>query len=106
MTENNKYTRLEDGPDGSIRAIKNEPNRGYLGGCYFAIEGEASEEEIAKMKEAVVERMCEDIRKIAREREDFFIIKKGAIFPGLDNTIKTTVAAKYILPTVEKVIIE
>ena len=101
MTENNKYTRLEDGPNGSIRAIKNEPDKGFLGGYYLKTEGEASDEEIAMMKEAVVEGMCEEIRKIAREREDFFIIKKGANFPGLDDTTITTVAAKYILPTVK-----
>ena len=102
MTENDKYTRLEDSPDGHIRAVKNEPDRGFMGGCYYATEGEASEEEIARMKEAVVDRMCEDIRKLASEKEDFFIIKKGERFPGLDNTIITTVAAKYILPTVKK----
>lgn len=99
--EDNKYTILKDSPDGHIRASKNAPDQGYLGGCYLSIEGEASEEEIARMKEAVVEQMCEDIRKLAREREDFFIIKKGERFPGLDNTIITTVAAKYILPTVK-----
>lgn len=75
-------------------------DQGYLGGCYLATEGEASEEEIARMKEAVVEQMCEDIRKLARERKDFFIIKNGERLPGLDNTI-TTVAVKYMLPTVK-----
>jgi hypothetical protein len=106
MTENNKYTIVENNPDGSIKAFKNEPKRGYLGGCYFATEGEVSEKEIAMMKEAVIDKVCEDIRKIAREKEDFFIIKKGERFPGLDNTIMTTVAAKYMLPTVEMDIIK
>lgn len=81
---------------------KGNQDQGYLGGCYLATEGEASEEEIARMKEAVVEQMCEDIRKLAREREDFFIIKKnGERVPGLDGNIITTVAVKYLLPTVK-----
>ena len=96
----NKYTRLEDGPDGSIRAVKNTPDRGYLGGGLLRTEGEASDEEIAMMKEALVEGMCKEIRQLAKEREDFFIIKKGANFPGLDDTIVTTVGVKFILPTV------
>ena len=101
MTENNKYTILKDSPDGHIRAFKNAPDHGFLGGRYLVTEGEASEEEIAKMKEAVVEQLCEDIRNLAREREDFFIIKKGERFPGVDNTVLTSVAVKYILPTVK-----
>lgn len=81
--------------------VKKEEDRGFLGGYFLKTDGEASDEEIAMMKEAVVEEICKEIRQLAKEREDFFIIKKGANFPGLDNTIVTTVGVKYILPTVK-----
>jgi hypothetical protein len=85
-----------------MRFVKREPDHGYMGGYYLKTEGEASDEEIALMKDTVVEEICNEIRKIAKERDDFFIIKRGANLPGLDDTIVTTVAAKYILPTVKE----
>ena len=78
-------------------------NHGMLCGYYVETIGEASEKNIAKAKKLVVKKICKQIREIAREREDFFIIKKGARFPGLDEEIVTTVGAKYELPTVKSI---
>ena len=86
--------------DGSIFVEPSNRGRGYMGGAYLMTKGNASEEEIAFMKEKVVEDVCNEIRKIAKEREDFFIIKAGPRVPGLDDEIVTTVGAKYLLPTV------
>ena len=101
--ENNKtFARVEDSPNGNPRFVKTtQKDHGFLGGNYVGIPGVASEEEIALMKEKVVEEVCNEIRRIAKEREDFFIIKTGARFPGLDDSIHTTVAAKFVLPTVK-----
>ena len=87
--------------DGRIKFTRKEPVHGYLGGSYRMTEGEASEEEIALMKDTLVEEICNEIRKIAKERDDFFIIKVGARFPGVDEEIVTTVGAKFELPTVK-----
>ena len=91
---------IKEMSDGRILVEPSNPVRGYIGGAYLMTKGNASEEEIARMKEKVVEDMCNEIREIAKEREDFFIIKTGPRFPGLDDVIVTTVGAKYILPTV------
>ena len=93
--ENSKYIRT-----GENTFYKNTEPKGFLGGAYVMTEGEASEEEIALMKEKVLDDICNEIRKIATEHEDFFFIKTGARFPGLDNEIVTTVGARYLLPTV------
>ena len=79
-----------------------ENKHGMLCGYYVEVQGEVSEEEITRAKELVVEEICNQIREIAREREDFFIIKNGARFPGLDEEIVTTVGAKFELPTVKE----
>ena len=85
--------------DGRI-LVEDRSRKGYLGGGYLMTEGNASEDELAQMKERLIEDVCAEIRKVAKEHDDFFIIKTGEKFPGLDNTIVTTVAAKFILPTV------
>lgn len=87
-------------PTGPIKNPKAK-DHGYLGGCYVSVDGVATEEEIARMKEHVVEEMINEIRKIAKTREDFFIIKTGERFPGLFDEIVTTVAVKFELPTVK-----
>lgn len=99
--ENKDFVRAEGDlfKDGRVKFTMN-PKHGYTGGSYRMTKGEASEEEISRMKEAVVEEICAEIRRIAKEREDFFIIKSGARFPGLDESIATTVGAKFVLPTV------
>ena len=96
----NKYERVEDETTFNPKFRKVAANTPYLGGYYLCADGEASDEEIAKAKEAVVDEICNQIREIAKTRDDFFIVKKGERFPGLDNTIITTVGAKYILPTI------
>lgn len=98
--ENKKYERVEDSPNGNAVFVKTEPDHGYLGGCYVSVDGVATEEAISRMKERVVEEMINEIRRIAKTREDFFIIKTGERFPGLSDEIVTTVAVKFELPTV------
>ena len=85
----NKFVKTED------------QDHGYQGGYYIRTNGMSSDEEIAIMKEAVVEEICRQIREIAKARKDFFIIKQGKAFPGLNDKICTTVGAKYLLPTVK-----
>ena len=101
---NRKFVRMPDGPNGSLRFAQTTPNDVYsdsfLGGCFVKVHGEASAEEIARMKEKVVEDVCNEIRKIANERDDFFIVKVGKDFISCDEIV-TTVAAKYLLPTVK-----
>ena len=63
-------------------------------GHFVALEGDTTEEDIAKAKQEVVEHLCETIRDIAKKRDDFFIIKNMPFRKG------KTVAAKFILPTV------
>lgn len=92
--------KLKKTADGKYAVVHNR-DPGYLGGYYVRMDKIASEEEIALAKEMVVEEICKEIRKIANEREDFFIIKQGARFPGLFDEIITTVGAKFILPTVK-----
>ena len=101
MENKTKIERVEGNlNDGRIKFTM-APAHGYLGGSYRMAEGKASEEEIALMKVAVVEEICNEIRKIAKERDDFFIVKQGERFPGLSNEEMTTVGAKFQLPTVK-----
>ena len=103
MENKMKLERVEGNlKDGRIKFTM-APNHGYLGGSYRMTEGEASEEEIALMKDVVVEEICNEIRKIAKERDDFFIIKTGARFPGIDEAVVTIVSAKFELPTVKSI---
>lgn len=81
----NKFVKTED------------QNRGLYEGYVVHIPHEATEEDIAKAKEEVVDNVCRIIRGIASERDDFFIIKESFIGDGI------TVAAKFILPTVKDI---
>lgn len=63
-------------------------------GHFVLIEGTPTEEDIDKAKQEVVEHLCATIRDIAKGRDDFFIIKNAPFEKGV------TVAAKFILPTV------
>ena len=66
---------------------------GTVRGRYVVVENEVTEE---VAKEIVLQGLIEDIKKIAKENPDFFIIKKAeAIFPH-------TVGAKFYLPTVKE----
>lgn len=71
--------------------------KGSIYGDYVRSEGKASAEELAKMKAEVVEKVCDAIRRIASEADDFFIIKTVEE----NGEVYTTVGAKFILPTVE-----
>ena len=86
-----------------IYETKEAKKHGMIGGYYVEIPFKATEEELEKAKDFVVEALCNQIREIAKEREDFFIIKTGERFPGLDNEKVTTVAAKFELPTVKSI---
>lgn len=66
---------------------------GSLYGDYIPITGEETEEELVEAKRLLVEQACGVIRDIAKEREDFFIIKKA---DGI-----TTIGWKIFLPTVD-----
>ena len=88
------YARLAD--DRFVK--KEETDRGYCEGYFVRIDHEATEADIAEAKKEVVENVCRLIRQIANGREDFFIIKEGMFGDG-----STTVAAKFILPTVKEI---
>lgn len=62
-------------------------------GDFIVINNETTEEKLAEAKELLVEQACEVIRAIAKERDDFFIVKK------MDE--KTTIGWKIFLPTVD-----
>lgn len=64
-------------------------------GDFVEVDLNATEEEIANAKRAVVDRLFEQIREIADKNDDFFIIKEGLL-----GDCKT-VAAKIVLPTVK-----
>jgi hypothetical protein len=83
--------------DGRIKFTREVPVHGYLGGYYVKVANNATEEEINKAKEDVVDAICCDIRRIASERDDFFIIKEA------DDCQYNTIAAKFELPTVKSI---
>lgn len=66
---------------------------GSMFGTYVKIDGNVTEEKLAKAKEMLVEEVCEIIKEIAKKRDDFFIIKT--------TDDGGSVAHKFILPTVE-----
>ena len=61
--------------DGTLTVSLVNPN-GSLYGDYILLKGEVTEEELAKTKELLVDQMCDVIRKAAKEKEEFFIIKE------------------------------
>lgn len=65
-------------------------------GAFVEIDGEVTDEKLAKAKEIVVERVCKMIREIANESEDFFIIKPTMVGDAI------TVGHKFHLPTVKE----
>ena len=68
---------------------------GMLIGDYVKVDKDATAEEIEKAKEKVVESLCNEIHRIAKERDDFFIIH------NVDDG--KTIAAKFELPTVKSI---
>lgn len=88
-TEGEKTRELPSGPIENPKAKVH----GYMCGYYYRIDGKPSEELIAIFKDKVVDKICEQIREIAKKSEDFFIIND---FDG-----DKTVGAKFILPTVK-----
>lgn len=68
------------------------PNGSMFGTLAF-IKGEVTEEKLEKAKEIVVDDVCRYIREIAKQSEEFFIIKT------LEG--KTSVGHKFFLPTVD-----
>lgn len=96
--ENKNFTKAEGDllKDGSLKFTMN-PDHGYRGGYYVKIADNATEDEIQKAKEDVVDVICSEIRRIALEKEDFFIIKDASDGCG------KTVAAKFELPTVKSI---
>ena len=62
-------------------------------GDFISLGDKVTKEELAEAKRLLVEQACGVIRDIAKERDDFFIIKE------IDG--KTTVGWKIFLPTVD-----
>ena len=62
-------------------------------GALVMVEGEVTDEKLAKAKEKLVDEVCRVIREIANEKEEFFIINE---YGGT-----TSVGHKFLLPTVE-----
>ena len=74
-------------------SIYNTEASGATYGDYLTLEGNVTDEEIAKAKELLIRQACDSLKAIAEDREDFFIIKK---LGG-----KTTVAWKFFIPSIE-----
>lgn len=68
---------------------------GALYGTYVKIDGEPTEDELSQAKSELVDTLCSMIREIAKENDDFFIIKKT-----LDGDA-TTVGVKIAVPSIE-----
>jgi hypothetical protein len=64
----------------------------YVSGDYVERDGEVSAEELKVMKAEVVDKICNLVRLAAETHDDFFIVKTGE---------KTTVGAKFIIPTIK-----
>lgn len=81
--------------DGTFQ-VEDRRNRvpGTQYGTYVLIEGEITEEKMAKAKAMLVDEVCDIIREIASKSKDFFIINDN-----LEDCV--TVAHKFLLPTVE-----
>ena len=77
--------------DGRI-LVENIGRSGSMYGHYETINGEVTDEKLAKAKAMVVDEVCKIIREIANDRDDFFIIN-----PTDDGA---TVGCKFLLPTV------
>ncbi len=69
---------------------------GTMYGTFVKVNGEVTDEKLAKAKAMAVDEVCRIIREIANEREDFFIIKPTMNGDGI------TVGHKFLLPTVEE----
>lgn len=75
-----------------VRA-KDRPNIGTMFGGFVNIEGEVTPEKLAEAKKLLVDEVCQEIRKITSETDEFFIIKNPC--PPLSEW--TSIALKYIL---------
>lgn len=80
--------------DGNMTIHFERPEREkvFWGGSLRSKEGEVSDKDIEAMKKEVVDEVCDTIRKLAAEREDFFIVKK--------HEGGTSVGTQFQLPTV------
>ena len=98
VTENRNFKEMSDGTIRVEERRKRVPGTQY--GTYAKIEGEVTEEKLAKAKELVVEDVCRIIRKIANKTDELFIVKDASAM-GFGNY--TSVAVKFVLPTVEEI---
>lgn len=79
---------------------KEAKKHGIQIGCYYEALDEPTEEVLAVLKEKAVNKICREIRKIAKENDDFFIVKTGENFAL--GKLTTTVGVKVELPTVKE----
>ena len=75
--------------------------KGYIFGHYLGFENTPTKEEMEVAKEAVVEALCGEIRRLSNTYpEEFFIIEDTSNFPV--GSMVCTVGAKLIAPTIEE----
>lgn len=76
--------------DGTVCVESARKSNGTLYGDYVVIDGEITEEKLARAKAEIIESACNNLRAIAERREDFFIIKPNSV------------GYKFFLPTVDE----
>jgi hypothetical protein len=81
--------------DGTILVTPARRVPGTQYGDYITVKGALTDDKLAKAKELLTDRVCDMIRAIANERDDFFIIKPSMTGEG------HTVGCKFFLPTVD-----
>ncbi len=87
--------RYKEMSDRSLRVEAVNKPSGSMYGDYITIpEAEFTEDKLKEAKALLVGQICEVIKKLAEEHEDFFIIKK---FPNSDVT---SVGWKIFFPTI------
>ena len=86
---------FRDTPDSAIEVRPlAKSTRGTQYGTLAFINGEVTEEKVNTAKKMVVDDVCSIIREIADKCDDFFIVKE---IGG-----NTSVACKFVLPTVDE----
>ena len=74
---------------------------GTMYGAIVKIKGDPTPENIAAAKAALVDKVCDMIRDIANNNDDFFIIHDSSDFP-MPTDFTVSVGHKLFLPTVKE----
>lgn len=85
--------RISFGKDGFMRGmLRIAPIKGTLAGDYVLLKKDYTEEDLEKAREEVIEKVCDAIRKVAKETPELVFIEKH--FPAKNTEWSKTVACK------------